>query len=957
MTRIFQLSIFNSRRTSLRWLGCLSGLLVLVFIHNALAVEKYLSAPKLGDQRLRILSPNLLELFLVTTKQPNPARVETWDWVDSAGVFVPPDLSSVRVIVNGQSNNIMSVGFKRRPVYSTVEPRDLRIGNYLYLQLANPITNGQSVGVVNDGTLWPANKDFAALMDPLRETPAIHVNQEGYLPSFPKKASVGYYLGNLGEMTIPTNRFFLVNNQSGAAVYQGTLTLRPDVGYTYTPTPYQQVYEADFSSFANVGVYRLMVPGMGASLPFRIDEGIAMSFARTYAVGMFHQRSGEAVGLPYTRFAHAADHIAPVSVPTNVSAPFAFTWRTISNYANRVNGGNPPQIAPKLIEPSAQLYPFVNQGMVNVSGGHFEAGNYNRVTYNGAQLIHTLVFAVDSLPGVAALDNLGLPESGDGISDVLQEAKQEADFLLKMQDADGGFYYSVYSLLREYEHDVLPENGDPEVVWPKNTVSTAAAVAALAQCASSPLFKQAYPQTASNYWAKAQLGWKFLTNAIAIHGLNGAYQKIQHFGDAFTDRDELAWAACEMFLATGDPQYHTLLKTWFPDPTASSTTFWGWWRMYASYGNAIRSYASATASGRLQGNQLDATYLGKCVNAITNCGNDNLVWSQQNAYGTSFPQATKAYRGGSWYFSAVQAFDMMVANLFSPNPSYIDAILRNLNYEAGSNPVNATFLTGIGWKRQRNIVDQYSINDRRVLPKNGVPLGNITAEFQRTWQFGNEMRELPFPSDYASTAPYPFYDRWCDDWNVATESSTTDTARGLAVTTWLAAQTSLAGQPWRSTNASIIAPTNATQIGQPATITLQVAETNLNGARVVWEARTQEPIFGNLNYTFTPSVDGPHWIEAEVQWPDGRRAFAVGSVTVGSNTPPQLSDPQRVNGGVFSFMLAGVLQATYHIQVSTNLVHWTTFATNTMLSETPSRVTDTNAAGFSGRYYRAIKVP
>src|SRR6185437_11824406 len=148
---------------------------------------------------------------------------------------------------------------------------------------------------------------------------------------------------------------------------------------------------------------------------------------------------------------------------------------------------------------TAQLYPFVNQGPVDTTGGHFEAGDYNRVTYNSAQLLHVLVFALDSLPGVAALDNLGIPESGDGISDVLQEAKWEADFLAKMQDADGAFYNSVYPQNREYEYDVLPENGDPEVVWPKNTACTAAAVAALAQCASSLRFKQAYPQVAGNY--------------------------------------------------------------------------------------------------------------------------------------------------------------------------------------------------------------------------------------------------------------------------------------------------------------------------------------------------------------------------------------------------------------------------------------------------------------------------
>src|SRR5207237_8335274 len=117
------------------------------------------------------------------------------------------------------------------------------------------------------------------------------------------------------------------------------------------------------------------------------------------------------VAMLFTRFTHAIDHTSLASVPTNASAPYVFTWQTISNYAS---GGN-PQIAPVLTNSSAQLYPFGNPGPVEVSGGHFEAGDYNRVTYNSAQLIHVLAFALDSLPGVAALDNLGIPESGDGI--------------------------------------------------------------------------------------------------------------------------------------------------------------------------------------------------------------------------------------------------------------------------------------------------------------------------------------------------------------------------------------------------------------------------------------------------------------------------------------------------------------------------------------------------------------
>jgi hypothetical protein len=929
---------------------------ILFSVQIAVADTSYLTlqSPKPGAHALYILTPNVLELFLVNTKQPDPARVGSWDWVDDSGDFIPPDISSVRVVINGQTNGIAGIGFRRRALYAPLDTWNLSIGNSLYLQLSNSVSEGQLVQVINNGTLWPTNIIFAAIADPLRYSPAIHVNQEGYVPSFPKKAAVGYFIGNLGELLIQTNRFFLVNTQSGATVFQGTLTLRPDIGYNYTPTPYQNVYEADFSAFTTPGTYRVVVPGTGASFPFRIDEGVAMAFARTYALGIFEQRSGYDVAMPFTRFTHAADHIAPTLVPTNESSPFAFTWTTIANYAMDLNSDNLPQIAPSLTNPAAQLYPFVNQGPLNVSGGHFEAADYNRVTYNSAQLIHALVFAADSLPGVGALDNLGIPESGDGISDLLQEAKWDADTLLKLQDADGAFYYSVYPQNREYEYDVLPENGDPEVVWPKNTATTAAAVAALAQCASSPRFKQAYPQSCSNYLAKALLGWKFLTNAIALHGLAGSYQKLQHFDDYFTHDDELAWAACELYLATGDPQFQAKLFEWFPDPTNLTTFRWGWWRMFACYGNAIRDYAFAARSGRLQTNQLDAAYLANCITTITNCGNDNLLWSQHTAYGSSLADTTKAYRGGGWYFSPEQAFDIVVAYQFNPNPAYLDAIVRNLNYEGGCNPVNVTYVTGLGWKRQRNIVDQYSANDHHAMPKDGIPISNINVQFYSTWTYGWELGGLSFPSDYSDSSPYPFYDRWCDDWNVSTEASTTDTTRSFVTAAWLAAQTSLTNQPWSWTNATIIAPT-ATQLSQPVTIQLQLANADVDGAKIIWEAHDQEPAFGGLSYTFTPPHDGAQWVEAEMQWPDGRRAFAVSSVLVSTDAPPVLNNPRRLSGGGFSFDLAGAPLATYVVHASTNLISWQAITTNALSTGGALTITDSQATAFSRRYYRAVK--
>src|SRR5262249_34933894 len=155
---------------------------------------------------------------------------------------------------------------------------------------------------------------------------------------------------------------------------------------------------------------------------------------------------------------------------------------------------------------NSSLYPFVNTAKFDVSGGHHDAGDYSKYTINSSELIHYLVFAADAFPGAAALDNFGLPESGDGKSDLLQEAKWEADFLAKMQDADGGFYFLVYPRDREYEDDVLPDHGDPQVVFPKTTAVTAAAVGALAEIGSSPIFKQQFPAEAALYLDKAKRG-------------------------------------------------------------------------------------------------------------------------------------------------------------------------------------------------------------------------------------------------------------------------------------------------------------------------------------------------------------------------------------------------------------------------------------------------------------------
>jgi hypothetical protein len=844
-----------------------------------------LTMPPVGAHQLHILSPQLLELTLITTKQPDPAPIEQWNFASTNGALHLPTPFQFRVAAGSQTNAVTAIGFKRRVLYAPLKQRDLRIANYLYLQLRNPIPTNQAVTVQNpDGRLWSADVHFSARTEPLRWSPAIHVNEVGYGPADPKKAMIGYFLGSLGEMDVAGDGenpgFSLVEMASGREVFHGNLVARKDEGFGFDC--YQKVFEADFSSFRQPGEYRLKVAGLGASYPFLINDGVAATFARTYALGLYHQRCGADNELPFTRFTHDACHTAAADVPA-MSGKFDFVNQTLAHYSEDAKE-NSRHTAPPLRSVAASLYPFVQQGSVDVQGGHHDAGDYSKYTLNSASFVHLLMFAADNFPGAAELDNLGLPESGDGKSDLLQEIKWEADFLARMQDADGGFYFLVYPREREYENDVTPDHGDPQVVYPKTTAATAAATAALAQCASSPKFKAQFPAAAALYLEKAKLGWTFLQTAIARHGKDGSYQKITHYGDNFIHDDELAWAACEMFLATGDPAAQKCVSAWLK-PADPDTRVWGWVRLFSSWGNAIRSYAFAARSGRVKREQLSAELLNACESEIDAAAREQLQRSDQSAYGSSFPSETKRTRTAGWYFSSDAAFDLAAACQLDypagndPRPQMLAAILANLNYEAGCNPVNVSYLTGVGWKRQREIVHQYAQNDRRVLPPSGIPLGNIQGGFGWLDPYGAELGELSFPLDGAETAPYPMYDRWGDSFNLCQEFVILNQARGLGYLAWLMARTPLKTQPWKSAPGRITLLPDRGSVGAKMTAEIFSAGLDLSRARIVWEAQDQEPSFGRV-FSFTPAHSGSQWIEAEAQLPDGRRIFAVTNFTV-----------------------------------------------------------------------------
>lgn len=843
--------------------------------------------PAVGDYGLRIITSNLLELTLITTR-PAPTSssddaVTTWNFVNPANNSLSaPSATNFVVTMGGNPVSIESVGFKRRPISAPLYENgaatyDLRIGNYLYLQLGSAITNNATVEVSNpSGSLW-TNAQFIATNNPMRLTPVIHVNQEGYMPNYSKWAEVGYYLGSMGELSVPSSLGFnLVNVANGQTVYSGTLKARPEQGYS-SPAPYQNVLEADFSSVTAPGQYQVQVPTLGASYPFVIDPGIAGLFARTYELGLYHSRCDYANTLPYTRFSKGACHDLPAVVP---DMSYTEVNGVLAEMSSQFAPGSQSTGTPVLSSIDASLYPFVNKNPTDTHGGHHDAGDYSKYTVDVAQLCHFLLFSVDSLPGVAQLDNLGVPESGDGVPDVLQESLWEIDFLSRLQDADGGFYFLVYPTNRQYEADVSlvpPDLGDPQCVFPKTTSATAAAVGALAEAGSSPYMKKYYPTNAAYYMAAAVKGYQFLSNAISAYGRAGSYQTIQQYGNAYTNDDLLDWAAAAMFAATGDTVYESNLTNNF-NPANPNTVYWGWWRMYEGYGCAIRDYAFAARSGRLQASQLNNNYLTNCEAQIIACANDNTNWANHSSYHNSFSDAYKSPFNSGWFFSVNQTFDIAVADAITNDPAYIPAMIGNMNYEAGCNPINMTYLTGIGLRRQHDIVSQYSENSFRQLPPTGIPLGSVQSGFVYLQPYDSLCGQLVFPNDSASGsyAEYAPYDRWGDTFNTMTELVSWQQGRSLAAMAYLMAQTSSGTEAWQYATATIAGLPSVVTNGVPVTVSLSVPGLNMTNAIYTWEATGQDPTPG-ATFTFVPNTAGANWIEAEAALPDGRRVFATNS--------------------------------------------------------------------------------
>jgi endoglucanase len=137
---------------------------------------------------------------------------------------------------------------------------------------------------------------------------AIHVSQIGFRPDDPVKVGFMSVWRGSGGGQIYSGKlsFQLLDVSTGSVALSGPVRLSRSAqepedrsGRNYNLA---DVYAMDFSEFARSGIYRLCVDNIGCSLDFSIQSNVWGDAFYTSVRGLLHQRSGIALGPPYTTY-------------------------------------------------------------------------------------------------------------------------------------------------------------------------------------------------------------------------------------------------------------------------------------------------------------------------------------------------------------------------------------------------------------------------------------------------------------------------------------------------------------------------------------------------------------------------------------------------------------------------------------------------------------------------------
>jgi endoglucanase len=364
-----------------------------------------------------------------------------------------------------------------------------------------------------------------------QNSPYIITDQFGYRPLSHKIAvirdpQIGY---DASEGYNPGSNFSVIKFSDGSEVYSSSIKAWNN-GNT-DPISGDKVWHFDFSSVTEPGEYYILdKTTQQKSFNFRIHENVYQEVLKAAVKSFYYQRSGfeKKAIFAGSNWADGASHIG-----------------------NLQDQNCRPYNAKTDASKSKDL-----------SGGWYDAGDYNKYTSWTASYVVSLLQSFEENPDVWT-DDYQIPESGNGIPDLLDEVLFGLEWLKKMQQSDGGCLSIVGCA-----HGTPPSASVGQSVYgPASTFATLKCAGAFAYAS---LVLRKYPQfqaMANDYSSRSESAWKWAgDHPNVLFPNNSSSNGSQGVGAGNQETDDLGritaklGAALYLYRATSKSTYKTYFE-------------------------------------------------------------------------------------------------------------------------------------------------------------------------------------------------------------------------------------------------------------------------------------------------------------------------------------------------------------------------------------------------------------
>ncbi len=387
----------------------------------------------------------------------------------------------------------------------------------------------------------------------------ILVDQFGYLPEEAKVAVIrdpilGY---DKSDRFAPGDHYEVRRADSGEAVFSGSPVawkagavdaLSGDRGWWF-----------DFSPLSAPGKYFVYDVARHARSPtFAIDPQVYRKVLKAAMRMYYYQRSAIAKAAPF------ADPC----------------WTDDAAYVGRHQDGEARDVTDRGNDAKVR----------DLSGGWFDAGDTDKYVTFAAQAVHQLLTAYSANSRVFT-DDFNIPESGNGIPDLIDEVRWETNWLKKMQYADGSFALKVGGV--DWVSASPPSSDHSARLYvPSCTSATIAGAGMLAHAAYVFGTIPTLGGEADDLKRRAQLAWGRYRNTPAKQ--TGCDTGVVHAGIAdlnIEDQNSLAVeAAIYLFALTDNPSFENYIEEHYKDAHPYHDI--GWSRYKADQGEALLLYTT-----------------------------------------------------------------------------------------------------------------------------------------------------------------------------------------------------------------------------------------------------------------------------------------------------------------------------------------------------------------------------